>query len=117
MARFGLFLQELLLVQRAKLAPSSGLSLWFDTALIAIGVAVTLSSAPTHSSKNTSSKNTPGFSSLGHRHVAHSRSCGASIIIKEMLRVHSFDVITHRHFYGADFERIRPGFRELSGRG
>jgi putative SOS response-associated peptidase YedK len=26
-------------------------------------------------------------------------------------------VITHRHFYGADFERIRPGFRESSGRG
>jgi len=26
-------------------------------------------------------------------------------------------VITQRHFYGADFERIRPGFRELSGRG
>ncbi len=26
-------------------------------------------------------------------------------------------VITHRHFYGTDFERIRPGFRESSGRG
>ena len=26
-------------------------------------------------------------------------------------------VITHRHIYGADFERIRPGFRELFGRG
>ena len=25
--------------------------------------------------------------------------------------------ITHRRFYSADFDRIRPGFRELSGRG
>lgn len=101
MARFGLFLQELLLVPRAKLAPSSGLSLWFDTALIAIGVAVTFSSAPTDSSKNT-----PGFSSLGHRHVAHSRSCGASIIIKEMLRVHSFDRLSDGGWRAGWIDRV-----------
>jgi len=34
-----------------------------------------------------------------------------------VVRHRRFAVITHRHFYGADFERIRPGFRESSGRG
>src|SRR6266852_5280473 len=39
-ARFGLFLQEFHAVQRAPSAQSYGLSLWFGTALIAVGVIV-----------------------------------------------------------------------------
>ena len=40
MARFGIFLQELQVAQHALSPPSYGLSLWFGTALIAIGVIV-----------------------------------------------------------------------------
>jgi putative membrane protein len=39
-ARFGLFLQELQAMQRAPAEQSYGLSLWFGTALIAVGVIV-----------------------------------------------------------------------------
>ncbi len=39
-ARFGLFLQQLQVMQRAPAEQSSGLSLWFGTALIAVGVIV-----------------------------------------------------------------------------
>src|ERR1700686_3987047 len=39
-ARFGLFLQELQAVQHTPSAYSHGLSLWFGTALIAVGVVV-----------------------------------------------------------------------------
>lgn len=39
-ARFGLFLQQLQLVQRPSSEQPYGLSLWFGTALIAVGVAV-----------------------------------------------------------------------------
>jgi len=39
-ARFGLFLQELQVAQHALSPPSYGLSLWFGTALIAVGVIV-----------------------------------------------------------------------------
>jgi uncharacterized protein (DUF302 family)/uncharacterized membrane protein YidH (DUF202 family) len=39
-ARFGLFLQQLQVAQRAPAAHSYGLSLWFGTALIAVGVVV-----------------------------------------------------------------------------
>ncbi|MGB3551455.1 MAG: DUF202 domain-containing protein [Candidatus Binatus sp.] len=39
-ARFGLFLQQLEVVQRAPAKQSYGLSLWFGTALIAAGVIV-----------------------------------------------------------------------------
>jgi putative membrane protein len=39
-ARFGLFLQELQFAQYAPAAQSYGLSLWFGTALIAVGVIV-----------------------------------------------------------------------------
>ncbi len=39
-ARFGLFLQQLQRVQRPSLEQPYGLSLWFGTALIAVGVAV-----------------------------------------------------------------------------
>jgi len=39
-ARFGLFLQQLQVMQRASAALSYGLSLWFGTALIAVGVFV-----------------------------------------------------------------------------
>jgi len=41
-ARFGLFLQQLEILQRAPSAPSYGLSMWFGTALIAAGVIVNL---------------------------------------------------------------------------
>jgi putative membrane protein len=47
-ARFGLFLQQLQLVQHAPAAPTQGLSLWFGTALIAVGVAVFVLSAWHH---------------------------------------------------------------------
>jgi uncharacterized protein (DUF302 family)/uncharacterized membrane protein YidH (DUF202 family) len=47
-ARFGLFLQQLRLVDHAPSAPSYGVSLWFGTALIAVGVIVNLSSAWRH---------------------------------------------------------------------
>jgi uncharacterized protein (DUF302 family)/uncharacterized membrane protein YidH (DUF202 family) len=41
-ARFGLFLQQLQVIQHAPSARSYGLSLWFGTALIAVGVVVNL---------------------------------------------------------------------------
>ncbi len=47
-ARFGLFLQQLRLFDHAPSAPSYGVSLWFGTALIAVGVVVNLSSAWRH---------------------------------------------------------------------
>jgi len=47
-ARFGLFLQQLELLQHTPSAPSYGLSLWFGTALIGIGVLVFLLSAWHH---------------------------------------------------------------------
>jgi uncharacterized protein (DUF302 family)/uncharacterized membrane protein YidH (DUF202 family) len=47
-ARFGLFLEQLQVFQRAAPASSSELSLWFGTALIAVGVVVNLSSAWRH---------------------------------------------------------------------
>jgi uncharacterized protein (DUF302 family)/uncharacterized membrane protein YidH (DUF202 family) len=47
-ARFGLFLQQLQVFQPAGPGSSSGLSLWFGTALIALGVIVNLSSAWHH---------------------------------------------------------------------
>ena len=46
-ARFGLFLQQLRL-DRAPSTPTYGVSLWFGTALIALGVAVNLSSVWHH---------------------------------------------------------------------
>lgn len=39
-ARFGLFLQQIVVMQRAPSEQSYGLSLWFGTALIAVGVIV-----------------------------------------------------------------------------
>ena len=39
-ARFGLFLQQMQIMQRAPIERSYGLSLWFGTALIAVGVIV-----------------------------------------------------------------------------
>jgi len=47
-ARFGLFLEQLRLIDQASSAPSYGISLWFGTALIAVGVLVNLSSAWRH---------------------------------------------------------------------
>ena len=47
-ARFGLFLQELQVAQHALSAQSYGLSLWFGTALIAVGVVVNIFSAWQH---------------------------------------------------------------------
>lgn len=47
-ARFGIFLQQFRVFQQAMPASSSDLSLWFGTALIAIGVVVNLLSAWQH---------------------------------------------------------------------
>ena len=47
-ARFGLFLQQLQVTQQTPSAQSYGLSLWFGTALIALGVVVNLLSAWHH---------------------------------------------------------------------
>lgn len=47
-ARFGIFLQQLRLIDHASPTPSSGVSLWFGTALIAVGVVVNLSSSWRH---------------------------------------------------------------------
>lgn len=47
-ARFGLFLQQLQLVQHASAVPKQALSLWFGTALIGVGVAVFVLSAWHH---------------------------------------------------------------------
>ena len=47
-ARFGLFLQQLRFIDHVPLAPPYGLSLWFGTSLIGVGVIVNLSSAWRH---------------------------------------------------------------------
>lgn len=47
-ARFGLFLQQIRILQPAAHSSSTGLSLWFGTALIAVGVIVNVSSAWRH---------------------------------------------------------------------
>jgi len=47
-ARFGLFLQQLQVVEHASSAQSYGVSLWFGTALIAVGVVVNILSAWHH---------------------------------------------------------------------
>ena len=47
-ARFGLFLKELTLTQHARSGSSYGLSLWFGTTLIAVGVVVFVRSAWHH---------------------------------------------------------------------
>ena len=47
-ARFGLFLQQLQIAQRAPSAQPYGLSLWFGTALIGAGIAVNLFSGWHH---------------------------------------------------------------------
>src|SRR5438045_9474019 len=44
-ARFGLFLQQLRFIDHASSSLSYGVSLWFGTALIAVGVVVNLSPA------------------------------------------------------------------------
>src|SRR5215831_4053566 len=48
-ARFGLFLQQLQILQPTPAASRSGLSLWFGTILIAVGVIVNLSAARQYS--------------------------------------------------------------------
>ena len=47
-ARFGLFLQQIQFLRQPGSGSSTGLSLWFGTALIAAGVLVNLSSALRH---------------------------------------------------------------------
>jgi len=47
-ARFGLFVQQLEVFQHASPGSTTGLSLWFGTALIAVGVVVQVSSAWRH---------------------------------------------------------------------
>jgi putative membrane protein len=47
-ARFGLFLKQLELIEHAESRPSYGLSLWFGTALIVVGVMVNIFSSWHH---------------------------------------------------------------------
>ncbi len=47
-ARFGLFLQQLRIIDHAPSVPSYGISLWFGTALIMVGVAVNFFSVWRH---------------------------------------------------------------------
>src|SRR5262249_42913705 len=47
-ARFGFFLQELRIAQRIPSPPSYGLSTWFGTALVALGVIVNVASGWNH---------------------------------------------------------------------
>jgi putative membrane protein len=47
-ARFGLFLQEFQTIQHVPMARSSGPSLWFGTALIAVGVIVNVAAGWSH---------------------------------------------------------------------
>lgn len=47
-ARFGLFLQEFQTIQHVPIARSSGPSLWFGTALIAVGVLVNIAAGWSH---------------------------------------------------------------------
>jgi uncharacterized protein (DUF302 family)/uncharacterized membrane protein YidH (DUF202 family) len=47
-ARFGIFLQQIQIVQHQAVAPTYGLSLWFGTGLIAVGVVVCFASAWHH---------------------------------------------------------------------
>jgi putative membrane protein len=47
-ARFGLFLQEIAVAGHARPRHSSGLSLWIGTALVVLGIAVTLLAAAQH---------------------------------------------------------------------
>src|ERR1700731_3786514 len=49
-ARFGLFLREMAVVRQATPTPSYGLSLWIGTALVVLGIAVTLLAAQQHRS-------------------------------------------------------------------
>ncbi|HYA97938.1 MAG TPA: DUF202 domain-containing protein [Methylomirabilota bacterium] len=47
-ARFGLFLQQVEFMQRPAVAASYGLSLWFGTALIAVGIIVNVLAGSRH---------------------------------------------------------------------
>jgi putative membrane protein len=47
-ARFGLFLQQIQTIEHASSKPSSGLSLWLGTVLIAAGIAINLLCAWRH---------------------------------------------------------------------
>ena len=47
-ARFGLFLQQLAFLDRTRSLPSSGVSLWIGTVLIAAGIVITALSAWRH---------------------------------------------------------------------
>lgn len=67
-ARFGLFLQQLQLVQHAPAVRSTGLSLWFGTALIAAGIVVSVLSALRHIRvvRDLDANRAPSSGSLAH---------------------------------------------------
>jgi len=50
-AKFGLFLRELVQVEGASLRPSSGLSLWIGGSLVVLGVVVNVVAATSHVQK------------------------------------------------------------------
>lgn len=76
LARFGLFLQEVEVVQHQALLRSPGLSLWFGTALIALGIIVNLSSAWHHAQLTRE---------LSRAHPPPSRSSAPAIVIATLL--------------------------------
>lgn len=67
-ARFGLFLQQLQFVQHGPAVHSTGLSLWFGTALIAAGIVVSVLSAPRHIRvvRDLDANKAPSSGSLAH---------------------------------------------------
>jgi uncharacterized protein (DUF302 family)/uncharacterized membrane protein YidH (DUF202 family) len=75
-ARFGLFLQELQAVQHGMPAQSYGLSLWFGTALIAIGVGVNVFAGWQHAQL---------VRELDRGEQAHSRKSSAAVAIAYFL--------------------------------
>lgn len=75
-ARFGLFLQELQGMQNASSAQAYGLSLWFGTALIAVGVFVNLFAGWQHARL---------VALLDRGDPARSRPAGAAVVIAVFL--------------------------------
>jgi putative membrane protein len=77
-ARFGLFLRELQVAEHAPSAQANGLSLWFGTALIAVGVLVNLISGWQHARL---------VRELDRREPVHSRPAAPAVAIALFLAV------------------------------
>jgi putative membrane protein len=77
-ARFGLFLRELQAAEHAPSAQANGLSLWFGTALIAVGVLVNIFSGWQHARL---------VRELDRRESVHSRPAAPAVAIALFLAV------------------------------